>query len=169
MNLKFPKSMEEFRELIETLDVESPSQWTSSSEYRRGDVIEFLFLWSIWQYIENPNNSSYSKDRIENEKAWANSNPSRTMNPVIPIVEKFISKGISPEEISQLVMLEQEGLAYSICYHLDDPNSCTGMMSHEDNGVGLYVEDKNGNPIFTECMSCLHEVLHCAKPKNFLR
>jgi len=166
LNISFPKNLEEFRDLVDSLDVENPEAWTRATEYRRDDVIEFLFLWSIWQYIEHPAKSSYTQDKIRSSRAWANANPSRQLDPVVPLVEKFLSKGITPEEISQLVMLEQSNLAFGLCYHVDDPNSCTGSMSHKDNGLGLYVEDEAGDPMANSRMTCLHEILMCAKPKN---
>ncbi|UTW45843.1 hypothetical protein KFE80_02725 [bacterium SCSIO 12696] len=163
MEISFPKTLDEFKSLVEKLDIQCPEQWTYASEYKEEDIVEFLFLYGLWEYIGKFTPDRYTPESISRYRKWAEEVEFRQFEPYVPITEKLIKKGVTPEEISELVMHEAGGLAFNFCYAVDD----TGYYSKDHKNLGLYIEDAAGAPEPEGRMGCLHEILFMARPRSY--
>lgn len=170
--MKFPDTLEDFHALIQSLNIVSPSDWTYKDEYSRADVVQFLFLWSIWQYIGSFDAEKYSAEQMKLIRERVSRLGIAHFEPTVPIIEKFLGLGATPEEISDLVQFELACFAQNICYHLEDNNSCTNMSIKDErkNSAGLFLMegDDEGCERPTQGLWSMHELLNSARPKSIL-
>lgn len=162
--MEFPDKLEDFINFVKGQDIETPSQWVGAKEYDKLKVIEFFFLWSVWQAIENPDNCHYSAVSIEAHKKWAKAR-GRRLDPDMSIVEKLLNLGATPEDIEKLVQIKQSEIAAWFLYHLDDPNSYTDFDS-DDYNSGYFVLENEGEGTKNVLLQGMHETFYCAKPKS---
>lgn len=164
MAIPFPETAEEFLDLLEELGAAKPSSWVwEGSKFSRKEVLQYLFLRSIWMLMENPSKSTYTPEKTARSRAWTESLKGRSLRADVPIVEKMLSSGISPVEISTLVSYSQANLVFQVLYMLDDNEMCT-PVDIEDTGFGLF-ETRCDEPIGSRWS--INDLLEAARPKNF--
>jgi len=160
----FPDSKEQFLELLNGLDVANPESWVfEGSSFSREEVLQYLFLRSIWLFIENPKKSTYEPEKVARSRVWSEAHEGRQLRPYVPIAEKMLSAGISPEEISTLVYESQVNLIFQLLYILDD-NECGMPVELDDMGFGLF-ETKDRQPIGNAWG--INDLLQAARPAEF--
>ena len=145
--MQFPESKEAFKELLADgkLAAKYPDHWAGDwAEFSETNVMKYLFLQGIWAFMENPLKSSYTAEKVARSRAWARGYRGRRVAKHIPIVEKMLDAGISPEEMSSLVLYSQINLVFQILYMLDDNAVCI-PLDLEQRGFGLF-ETKGGVP-----------------------
>jgi hypothetical protein len=161
---RFPNSKEQFLELLNSLGAASPESWVfESSSFNRKKVLQYLFLRSVWMFVENPAQSSYKPEKVARSRAWSEAHERRRLQPYVPIAEKMLSAGISPEEISALVYESQVNLIFQILYILDD-NECAVPVDLGDMGFGLF-ETKDDQAVGNRWG--INDLLQAARPAEF--
>lgn len=161
---QFPESKEEFLSLLIDLGAATPESWVlEGSSYCREEVLQYLFLRSVWKFIENPNKSTYEPEKVARSRAWSEAHARRQLRPYVPIAEKMLSAGISPEEISTLVCESQVNVIFQLLYILDD-NECAIPVELGDMGFGLF-ETHDGQAIGNRWS--VNDLLEAARPADF--
>lgn len=164
MKRHFPDSKEQFLELLNDLGAANPASWVlEGSSFSREEVLQYLFLRSIWLFIENPRKSTYETKKVARSRAWSEAHESRQLRSYVPIAEKMLSAGITPEEISTLVYESQVDLIFQLLYILDD-NECGIPVELGDMGFGLF-ETKDRQPIGNAWG--INDLLRAARPAEF--
>ena len=100
---------------------------------RPGDPIQllrFLFLRGAWSYVV-----SESGDWIAERRARARK-PDEPLGGVASALERMLAKGISVEDLTEVVRGLQYEVLFGICYLLDDPHRATLGLERELDAVG---------------------------------
>ena len=157
----FPKNRQQFEALLEQLECSEPNDFLSEG-YSDTAFVSFIFLWTIWEEIEDPDDSSYTTEKIDLLKERIRQNP-RLADPKIEIAEKMLNAGITPREISSLISLEQERYAKFICYHIEEPTSHVPweLGKHLQTGLCMIKWLFYRKPLWG-----LSDLFHSARPKS---
>ncbi len=166
--MKFPRSKKEFLHLLKKFGAADIEAWVRERKaFKANDVYEYLFLHEIWRCFENPNDSSFTNERMERKRARLERNPRYGDPTQFKIVEKMRAAGISPSDISTLILHAQFDLAHQFLYALDDPNIGKDAELSEAMKLGVYLEDDSDRPIKSSRWSCVHEMLRHARPSSY--
>ena len=164
MTRGFPNSNEQFLELLNSLGAARPESWVfEGSRFSREEVLQYLFLRSIWLFMENPRKSNYKPERVARSRAWSEGLAGRRLETYVPIAEKMLSAGMSPEEISTIVYESQRDLIFQLLYILDD-NECAIPVELDDMGFSLFETDA-GRPIGNRWS--INDLFEAARPAEF--
>ena len=113
--------------------------------------------------MENPKASSYAPEKLARSRSWSEGHERRNLASYIPIAEKMLSAGISPEEISSVVYESQINLIFQLLYILDD-NECAIPVDLAGTGFGLF-ETQEDSPVGERW--CINDLLLAARPSVF--
>lgn len=160
--MKFPSTFEEYRNFVNRLELATPQSWCSTEDGFRRDAVHLILLLDFWKSIESSNSSSFTPEKTKRLRQWAEAHESRKLSRTVPLVERMLEKGVSPEEISELVQIKQEEMAANICYCIHDPGAPSQIIN--DIPARMYLLDEKGNP--DGLVNALDEMFWAARPKS---
>ena len=163
MASEFPKSEEEFLELLSSFGAAEPEKLAGMWRYS-GDavVLQWSLLRAIWEYMENPAESTFEQGKLDRRLARAEQVPTDRRRSD-RIAERILEAGVSAEDLSTLVLSSQIDLVFRLLYQLDD-NECWAPFGLGERGYGLF-ETEGGVP--KGAPWCLDHLHWSAKPPGF--
>lgn len=130
-SMPFPRDTEEFRALLESHGVESISSWIrQGKEMNRAEVAQYLFLDALWRISENPNDSSYTREKLARNR--------EREDHLVPRIETVLDAGIEPKLISEIVLAAQLDLLFDVLYMLDDNEFGASHKCSDELCYGLF-------------------------------
>jgi hypothetical protein len=140
--MNIPSDIEGLTALFEKLGARQPESWASS---QLGEGIpqlqRFLFLRQAWSGILRENDT----DWVPFEIAQAQQHPDQPYAGVGHALRRCVEKGVSAQDLTDIVRGKQAEFLFRLCYLLDDPSFTEKELS--DFAWGLFEVDMDGNPI----------------------
>jgi hypothetical protein len=122
------------------------------------DINEF-FVRGVWSCIPDQNDCSWI------ERMAAQKGTDKPLGDFGPIVREMIEKGVSPKTIARFAKIIGYETAFSVCYHLGDPNASYESYPNAEEGIcwSLFrVNSETGEPIEPICG--VHELILSLDP-----
>jgi hypothetical protein len=150
--MPIPKTEGELAELFKQLGASSPESW-ARSEVREGipQLLRFLFLKQAWEGIIGDGETQWIQKAIERSQK----NPTAPYSGLGQSLQRMVDKGVSLEDISEVVRCMQADTLFSIAYLMDGP-AHTAHESLTDVSWGLFETDEDERPIGPQ-IGGLHE------------
>lgn len=163
-----PRNSEEFRKLLDLCKAAKADAWADSDKrYDRLDAVRFLFLWMIWNCLEDPKRSCASPESLARAKLDRDSKFPSPESEVSEILEKMVRSGVSPEEISKLINFKQQDVVIQFLYALEDPSYGQYEQFQDDLRFGLFEFDDAGTPIAGSGVTDLDHRFYDAVPERY--
>ena len=142
--------LEELTELFRKLGASEPEEWAASQiDEGINQLGRFLFLRQAWRNVVSENDTSWMQSEIDRSLK----NPDGPCSGIGPALQSMLSRGVNPQDITDVVRGMQYALLFSLCYLLDDPGELETDV--ENVSWGLMQVDENGEPIAS--ITGLHE------------
>jgi hypothetical protein len=149
--MKIPSDLNELTALFEKLGAKRPELWARSQvEEGINQLQRFLFLRQAWSLILREDNT----DWVQGEIARAQRRPDGPYAGVGHALRRCVEKGVSIQDLTDIVRGKQAELLHYFCYLLGDPSFPEKELS--DLQWGLFEIDMDGNPI-APGIGMLHE------------
>ena len=144
--MSFPTNQSEYESLVRALGLENEEAWLQQ-EFSLQTTLGLLFGVKVWSSILiNSAALFYTREAIAKDKEYA-ANSGIAPSKELPIIEKVLDAGITPEEIAEITVRPQWETAFSICYGLDDWE--TEHHHYDDPGWGVYSTDEEERVVGT--------------------
>lgn len=140
----YPKSKEEFVEILENIGIEYPDVW-KGMEFNDDTVSLFFFLYSLWHGVPNPNKADeYLNSRISHyDRAERIQESNKKYEPPsINIFREWLKQGIKAEDICTVVRDAEIDAIYRVFGSIEHSYS---YLEAENIGFGLYRVDIDEN------------------------
>ena len=140
--MNIPSNVHELTALFEKLGAREPESW-ARSQLDEGipQLHRFLFLRQAWSRIVRESDT----DWIQFEVVRAQQHPDEPYAGVGHALRRCVDKGVSAQDLTDIVRGKQAEFLFHLCYLLDDPSFTEKELS--DLGWGLFEVDMDGNPI----------------------
>lgn len=149
--MRIPTDLDELTALFEKLGAREPASWARSQlEEGIPQLQRFLFLRQAWRNVVREGDTDWIQGEIQRAQQY----PDRPYAGVGHALRRCLDKGVSAQDLNDIVRGMQTECLFNICYLLDDP-----MLTEKelvDFGWGLFQVDSAGNPI-PPCIGGLHE------------
>jgi hypothetical protein len=149
--MNIPSDLDELTALFEKFGAREPASW-ARSQLDEGipQLQRFLFLRQAWRKIAREGDTDWMRGEIQR----AQQNPGGPYAGVGHALRRCLEKGVSAQDLNDIVRGMQAELLFLLCYLLDDP-----MFTEKELvgfGWGLFQIDSDGNPIAPR-IGALHE------------
>jgi len=140
--MNIPSDLSELTSLFEKYGASEPEAW-ARSQLDEGipQLQRFLFLRQAWRDIVREDNV----DWIQREMQRARQDPDGPYAGVGQALARCVEKGVSADDITDIVRGMQAQFLFKLCYLLDDPLFPEKTL--RDFAWGLFEVDDDGNPI----------------------
>lgn len=140
--MEIPKDVAKLTLLFDRLGARDAESWATSQVNERIPQLQrFLFLRQAWRGILDERNV----DWIQNQMKESDRNPGGPYAGVGSALKRCLSKGISPQDLTDIVRGTQAEMLFQLTYLLDDPGFSEPELANF--AWGLFQVDENDNPI----------------------
>lgn len=124
--------------LFRRLGASDPKAWADSQiDEGISQLHRFLFLRQAWSHIVHEDDTSWVQAEIDS----AQQNPDAPYAGVGHAAKRCLEKGVSPQDLTDIVRGTQAELLFQLCYMLEDP-----MFGEEElDDVGWCLVEANGD------------------------
>lgn len=148
-------SKESLEKLFVAAGARRPAEWAAASAINPIQLLRFLFLKGAWKFVVPE-----GADWIEERRAIVRK-PSEPLSGVAPALDRILSKGVSVEDLTEVVRALQYEVLFGISYLLDNPTPATVGIASELEAVGSNVRwglfELDGSLRPTRQIAALHE------------
>jgi hypothetical protein len=111
-------NIEQLTELFRKLGASEPEGWASSQVTEGINQLgRFLFLRQAWKRVLDETDHSWIQDRSD----MASKRPGSPCSGIGPALQSLLAKGVSQQDITDVVRVMQYELLFGLCYLMDDP------------------------------------------------
>jgi hypothetical protein len=152
--MKIPRDLGELTALFEKYGAPDPEGW-ARSQLDEGipQLQRFLFLRQAWSLIVRDGDTDWIQAAIRH----AEQHPDSPFAGGGHALRRCLDKGVSPQDLTEIVRSNQAELLFQFCYLLDDPAFPEEELS--ELAWGLFQVDEEGNPMPTRIQSLYESVL----------
>src|SRR5262249_9295739 len=156
--MKIPGDLDELTALFEKLGARSPEAWASSQLSEGINQLQrFLFLRQAWSLILRDDDTDWVQFAIARAQRY----PDGPYAGVGHALQTCVAKGVSAQDLTDIVRGKQAELLHYFCYLLGDPSFTEKELA--DLRWGLFEIDMDGNPI-PPGIGMLHESVLSTDP-----
>lgn len=149
--MHIPTDLDELTELFERLGAREPAAWARSQiEEGIPQLQRFLFLRQAWRNVVREGDTDWMQGEIHR----AQQHPEAPYAGVGLALARCLDKGVSAQDLNDIVRGKQAEFLFNLCYLLDDPMLTEKEL--EEFAWGLFEFDGDGNPL-PPCIGGLHE------------
>lgn len=137
-----PSDITKLSALFERLGAHNPESWASSQIKESTPQLQrFLFLRQAWQNILDEGDIKW----IERQILDTERHPTGPYASVGAALKRSLTKGVSPQDLTEIARGIQAQMLFQLCYLLDDPN--IREPEFQEFSWGLFEVDAEDNPI----------------------
>ena len=146
--MHIPDNLKELTALFAKYGAKAPECW-ARSQLDEGipQLQRFLFLRQAWSQVVRNGDEQWIQSLIQN----AERSPGE---PVAAAVQRCLEKGVSAQDLTDIVRGVQAEFLFGLCYLLDDPMFTEAEL--QNFSWGLFEVDEDGDPIGPRIFA-LHE------------
>jgi len=140
--MNIPSNLDELTAVFEKLGAREPASW-ARSQLDEGipQLQRFLFLRQAWRNVVREGDTNWMQSQIHRAQQY----PDEPHAGVGHALRRCVEKGVSAQDLTDIVRGMQAQFLFHLCCLLDDPMFAEKELS--DFVWGLFQVDKNGNPI----------------------
>ena len=140
--MEIPIDIAELTSLFAKLGARDAEAWARSQiEEGIPQLQRFLFLRQAWRSVLEEDNVSWIERHVEEFERY----PDGPYAGVGAALKRCLAKGVSSQDLTDIVRGIQARMLFRSCYTLDDPNFSEPELS--DLAWGLFQVDEDDNPI----------------------
>jgi hypothetical protein len=144
----------ELTKLFEKLGAREPEEWAASQiEDGINQLGRFLFLRQAWREIVDENDHAWIEAEIEQSKV----DPQAPCAGIGPALQRMLSKGVDPQDITDVVRVMQHQLLFRLCYLLSDPSLEEPELASFSWGLFQLKDKDDGTVEIADSIDTLHE------------
>jgi hypothetical protein len=138
--------LERLTELFRSAGAREPESWARSEVNDNiAQLSRYLFLRGAWKSIVADGDVEWIEHRRKPSRQ-----PDAPLAGISPALERLLSKGIDPQDLTEVVRIMQYEAVFGVCYLLDDPYPAIEDIEDpptelESIGWGLFEVDDDGN------------------------